>query len=899
MSDGTIEKSISERLNEEKWTRATLNNYTINNFRELDSDIEQILTEGKEAEVRELCDEHLNHTKNSIVALYLSGTIAISRQQVDDTNIVTLIDIFKDNRKWNVVEFLCERILQFGENKYALKTLAESYENENEDDRKYEIWERLIRVDYEEADVVLALAEKKEKGGETGPAIEYYKKAIHRYIGKKLFTRVKEMYHKLIEFCPEDTDFFFHLDSKIAKTISPERASQLLEDLYAYYRGESDWDRGIEILKRILDYDSKNQWARTEITECFKEKYSGHSQLDEYVRLSNLSQTWRNVHEAIEDFEKHISFDKGNFVGHRSWGVGIISSIKGDEITIDFARKRKHAMSLKMAVSALLSLSREHIWVLRTIWSKQKLHDQVKGDIKWALATVIKSHDNAANMKIIKSEIAPGILTAGEWPSWSTEARKILKTDPDFGNHPNKLDHYVVRESPISYEEKTFNRFTAEKDFFGRLKTFNEFQANADLESEFFAEMFDYFTSFLKSFSAVNEIVLASYLLVRIIVRKYPFLNPGIEIDFRDLFDQMDDVESVFAKLDDADLKREFLDQAKVITEWPRIFVALFPYYLNRHIIDELESSGNTEELETLVATISENYREYREAFVWVARTLDGEWLSKFDVSYERIMIGMIHLLGITFREIENRRDVSDNRRLNRQIQTFLFKDGELGTYLDSAEEESINRIYTLVEDVKELDPTISIEFRRRISDRFPDFHFYGGRPAAESVSMGLVATASSYERRRGELQHILDVEVPQNSKDIGVAIEMGDLRENAEYKAAKEKQDLLNLSVAKLTEEIERVKIFDEKDIDASKVSFGTKVTLQGRDSGAEESYTILGPWESKPSDNVISYLSPFGNALWSSQKGQELDFVINDRKYSYTVVEIEPVSFEEIAVS
>ncbi len=898
MSNGTKVKVISDRLNEEKWTRATLNNYTINDLKELDHDIDDVIKSGDEVEAKELCDEHLQHTKNSIVGLYVSGIIAISKQQVDDSNIVTLINIFSDNHKWNIVEFLCERILQFGENKFALRTLAQCYENENEDEKKYEVWERLIRVDYEEADIVRQLAEKKEEDGELEAAVDYYKKAIHRFIGKKLFAGVKEIYHKLIAYCPEETDFFFHVDSKIAKTISPDRASQLLEDLYAYYKKQSQWDRGIEILKRILDYDPKNQWARKEITDCYREKHAGHSQLDEYIRLSNLNQSWRNVHEAIEDFEKHISFDEGNFVCHRSWGVGIISHIKGDEITIDFARKRGHTMSLKMAVSALMSLARDHIWVLRTVWSKKKLHDKVKEDPKWALQTVIRSHNNAANMKIIKSEISPGILTQSEWSTWSTEARKILKTDPDFGNHPNKLDHYVVRENPISYEEKTFNRFTAEKDFFGRLGTIQEFLANADPESEFFGEMFDYFVSFLRSYTVVTEVVASSYLLVRKVVRNYPFLNPGIDIPFGDLFEQIEDLESVFSGIGDSELQRDFLEELRKIEEWPELYVRLFTYYLSHYIIDQLEEHGREEELGELVTVIIDNYREYREAFVWMARNLDAEWLARFGVEYEKVLIGMIHLLDISFREIENRRDVSDNRRLNRQIQSFLFKDGKLSAYVESADEESINRIYTLVEDVKDLDPSIAIEMRHRITDRFPDFKFYGGRPAAESVSMGLIVTASSYEKRQKELQHILDVEVPQNSKEIGAALEMGDLRENAEYKAAKEKQELLNTTVARLKEEIERAQIFDEKDVDPSRISFGTKVTLYNKETGAQEEYSILGPWESNPSENIISYLSPFGSALWNHEKGEEIEFVINDRRYAYTVNEIQPVSFSEITV-
>ncbi|MAG14176.1 MAG: transcription elongation factor GreA [Spirochaetales bacterium] len=886
-----ITKEINELLNEEKWTRATLNSYTIGNFRELDDAIDDVIQAEEESEVKQLCDEHLQHTKNSIIALYISGVLALSRQQIDDSNLITLISIFSDNRKWNVVEFLCDRILQFGENKFALRTLAECYDNENEVDKKFDIWERLIKVDYDEADIVRLLAERKEEEADIDSSIDYYKKAIHRYISKKLFTNVKEIWHKLISYCPEDTDFFFHVDSKIAKTISPDRASQLLEDLYGHYKEAELWDRAIGILKRILDYEPKNQWARKEITDCYGEKFTGHSHLDEYIRLSNLNQSWRNVHEAIEDFEKHISFDAGNFVCHRSWGVGRIASIDDDEIVIDFARRRGHAMSLKMAVNALSSLARDHIWVLRTIWPKMKLHDKVKSDAKWALATVIKSHSNAANMKTIKAELCPGILTAGEWTSWSTEARKLLKTDPDFGTLPDKIDHFVVRESPISYEEKTYNRFRAEKSFFGRLKTVQEFLANADPESEFFAEMLDYFTSFLKSFSVVNETVVASWLLVTRIVKQYPFLNPGKNIAFSELYEQIEDVESVFAAIDDGDLKKDFLENVKSSPDWPEVFVRLFPYYMSRYVIDELTESGKEDMLKVLATRILDNYREYREAFIWLVRALPDEWFGKFNVTYEKILIGMIHLLDITYREIENRRDVSENRKMNRQIQSYLFKDNRLEEFILSADEDSISRLYTLVEDVGELDPSIKIELRQKIMDKFPDFKFFG-KIEKESVSMGLIVTAEKYESRTKELQHVLEVEVPKNSKEIGAALEMGDLRENAEYKAAKEKQELLNAAAARLKEEIDKAQIFDFKDVDISKVSFGTSVRLANQASGDEETYTILGPWESNPSKQVISYLSPLGNELWHHTVGDELSFIINDREYSYSVKEIGPCS-------
>ncbi|MDR0442043.1 MAG: transcription elongation factor GreA, partial [Treponema sp.] len=376
-------KSLQEMLNEEKWTRATLGNYSINQFKELDVIHKSARDEKAVDELKKNCDDHLSHTRNSIIALYLSGMVALSRQIIDDSAMINLVSIFLDNHKWSIVKYLCERILDYGESKFALRTLADCHKNDNEEELVYSVWERLVKVDFEEADLAKALAEHYEKQCNLESAIDYYKKALHRYINKAHFANVKEMWERLLKLDVEDIDFFLHIQKKIAKSISEDKAVVLLKELYAKYK-EIDVETAINILKITLLYDEKDVHGRREIIECFRKKYAEHSQLEEYVRISNLSQNYRDVHKAISDFEKHIAFDKGNFVYHRTWGVGRIAAIHGDEIRIDFAKKRDHTMSLKMAVDALQTLSKNHIWVLKATKKKEELKEKVKSDYAWA-----------------------------------------------------------------------------------------------------------------------------------------------------------------------------------------------------------------------------------------------------------------------------------------------------------------------------------------------------------------------------------------------------------------------------------------------------------------------------------------------------------------------------------
>jgi transcription elongation factor GreA len=899
MSDNAVKtpeivRSINELLNEEKWTRATINNYTIHNFQELEGIISRIFEQNFQEQVKAVCEEHLHHTKNSIIALYISGVIALSQQIVNDSHLIMLINIFSDNHKWNIVEFLCTRILEFGENKYALRTLSECYNNENETDKMYDTWERLIRVDYEEADIVKSLAEKKEQQNLTEEAVDYYKKALHRYINKKLFNNIREIWHKLVSYCPEETEFFYHAERKISKTVSEERAIQLLEDLYPFYKKNKNWEISIDILKRILEYDIKNGWARKEIIECFREKFKSHSQLEEYIRLSNLTQSWRNIHDAISDFEKHISFDAGNFVFHREWGVGQIKNIKDDIIEIDFVKKRHHKMSLKMAVSALQILGKQHIWVMKSAMNKDKLKKKIKDDIPWALKIIIRSLDNAADMKKIKAELVPSVLTPGEWAGWSTAARRVLKEDNNFGNLSDRVDYFEVRDQPVSLEEKILNKFKAEKDFFDRVQIIEDYAFNmksVEPTAESFGEMLEYFLGFLRSSAGmVNEYVVASSLLIKKIVSKYPYLNPDISIDYKDIFGRIENFEEIFQKLDNTEIKKEFLIQIKKqLKNWPERYLALFPYALSRHILDELLAGNYLSQVQTFFSTVINGYKEYRECFVWLVRNFfNTEWYRKLDVKYEKILISLVHLLDISFREIDNRKDASSNRKLYKQIHTYLIEEKNVENYLQNADEDSITRIYTLIWDVKSIDDSFKLDLRAPIQKRFPDYKFLGKGDKEVVASYGFYVTAASYEWKQKTLQQILEVEIPANSKEIAEARALGDLKENAEYKAAKEKQELLNSTVGKLKEELERAHIIYRKDIDGTKINFGTKVSLLNKETDTDEVYVIMGPWESDPAKMIISYLSPLGNELMNHVQGEDLLFEINERQYNYKIKDI-----------
>ncbi len=126
-----------------------------------------------------------------------------------------------------------------------------------------------------------------------------------------------------------------------------------------------------------------------------------------------------------------------------------------------------------------------------------------------------------------------------------------------------------------------------------------------------------------------------------------------------------------------------------------------------------------------------------------------------------------------------------------------------------------------------------------------------------------LIVSWESLDRRKLELEEIVTRKIPENSKEIGIARSYGDLRENHEFKAAKEMQTVLMRRKAELEAMLLRSQGTDFSHADTSVVNIGTIVDLTDTVSGEKLSYTLLGAWDSDPVQGIISYLTPLAQAL------------------------------------
>ena len=133
--------------------------------------------------------------------------------------------------------------------------------------------------------------------------------------------------------------------------------------------------------------------------------------------------------------------------------------------------------------------------------------------------------------------------------------------------------------------------------------------------------------------------------------------------------------------------------------------------------------------------------------------------------------------------------------------------------------------------------------------------------------------TKETFEQMKAELQHKRGVERPAASRAIADAREKGDLKENAEYDAAKEAQGLLEAKIALLESQLAAVRVIDEALIDTSKVSILTRVTLTNLKTNKQITYQIVSDTEADLKAGKISVSSPIGKAILGKHPGETAD--------------------------
>jgi transcription elongation factor GreA len=148
--------------------------------------------------------------------------------------------------------------------------------------------------------------------------------------------------------------------------------------------------------------------------------------------------------------------------------------------------------------------------------------------------------------------------------------------------------------------------------------------------------------------------------------------------------------------------------------------------------------------------------------------------------------------------------------------------------------------------------------------------------------------TSEGHQALTAELKHLQSVERPKISKEIGVAREHGDLKENAEYHAAKERQGHIEARIAHLEGMLSRAEVVDASQMTGTRVKFGAHITLEDVDSGEEKAFRIVGAEEADVAKGTISVTSPMSRACINHEVGDEIRVNAPGGARNYQIIDL-----------
>jgi transcription elongation factor GreA len=148
--------------------------------------------------------------------------------------------------------------------------------------------------------------------------------------------------------------------------------------------------------------------------------------------------------------------------------------------------------------------------------------------------------------------------------------------------------------------------------------------------------------------------------------------------------------------------------------------------------------------------------------------------------------------------------------------------------------------------------------------------------------------TRSGFEKLKKDLETFKTVLLPENIKDIEVARAQGDLSENAEYSAAKERQSYIHGKIQEIENNLALSDVIDSASLATDRAVFGTVVSIEEIDTGKAIKYQLVGPFESDINENKISVTAPLGKALIGKKIGDEIEVKAPGGVRKFEIVDI-----------
>lgn len=586
----------------------------------------------------------------------------------------------------------------------------------------------------------------------------------------------------------------------------------------------------------------------------------------------------------------------GAFCLHKSWGFGRVAewNLLLNQVLIDFERKKAHPMQLQYAADNLTPIPAEHFLAKKAtnLPSLKKLLKEAPAEM---MRNILESLGGKATQAQISQWLTGDIFTEPEFKKWWSATKALIKKEGTFLIPTKKNDPIELRSSAVSRADELlafFAQARRPKEQAAALDQIIKFHHEFKEPEKQLQPLIDTIEDTAQRNQRLNPAMSFEFVIDRDeLLQREPKLHtthPDLTLD-RLLIEEEPRLGDIFPNLPASKERSVLHALPKALGENWTTRALLLMQGSNARLVGQMPrvfaETGKEDELR---AAINRSLREHS------ATSEMLYWLCKNRKDYPELITP--ELLGAIFTACERDQHHERNSRStrlrellleDRQLIPDIFAGSEIGRARDAMRRLLLSPVF---------DELTKRSLMARIIKLYPDLQSLVSGEHAEQKVESIVVSWSSLQKRKAELEELVNKKIPENSKEIGVARSYGDLRENFEFKAAKEMQAVLMRRKAELETALDRARGTAFESPDVSQVSIGTVVTLREATSGREETYSILGAWDGDPDRAIISYQTAIGQALIGHRLGEVVELKADDDSGRYAIIAIEAAPLDII---
>ncbi len=653
------------------------------------------------------------------------------------------------------------------------------------------------------------------------------------------------------EIAPEE---YFAVTDLVFKAGDANRACLLLDILGDHYETGLNYHHAIEVQKHMLRYRKEDEQIRKKLISLYRKEYPHSLHIEDYLEYSGMNKG-EPIMKALERLEEYLRYDVGKHFFFERYGMGKVVDTKPaqHEIVIDFEHKKKHFLKLDVARGLLSPVNEEH-FLYRKSTKIEELKSMAKDEPERLIIMLLRSIDGPLSASQIKHHLEGIVEKQSLNRFWEKIRRRLEKHDNIHvtGRAAKTYGYVASRSDKTDQAIAEFNQASMRQKY--------------ELAQEYAKKLPDTFEAILPQLVKLGQ--------------KHASKHPGIALDILMLIQEagvgiepdysFDEVlrahpaEAVLNDMVNHEHQQRLIRmlQDKDAGKWADTASRLVFETADFRLLDALvESLENTPQiLNDVYGRILVVPKQSPKQFQWMLKRIAAGKLKEYmkPAIIPKLIESLEYVRGI------------------RTIINSILSLANFDAVMAQAQAEEASRVLDALNKSVTLSDYEKRNLIRIIEHYFPEF-------IQEKTDI-IYTTEQALIRKKEELERILTVEIPENKKEIGRAREFGDLSENFEYKAAKEKQDQLYEKAKTIESQLQRVQLIDTSRVRTDQVDIGTTVILERMDKVAEIKYSILGRWDTDLDKNIISNEAPLARSMLGKHVGDAV--MIKDIEYKITLI-------------